>query len=173
MGKDTLASILTYHVVEGSVMSTDLVDGMVVTTLNTEDATVDLSDGVKINTATVVAADVEASNGVIHVIDSVLVPPGVDVAAFLSTCAPALDIPASAVAAGTFQTLVTALTAADLVGALSEPNGPYTVFAPQDDAFAALPDGLVDCLIKPENKDTLASILPYHVVEGSVMSTDL
>ena len=77
-----------------------------------------------------------------------------------------------AVANGSFNTLVAAVTAADLVETLSGP-GPFTVFAPTDDAFAALPEGLVDCLLLPENVDALKSILTYHVVSGAVMSTDL
>ncbi len=77
-----------------------------------------------------------------------------------------------AVANGSFETLVAAVTAADLVGTLSS-EGPFTVFAPTDDAFAALPDGLVDCLLLEENVDALSAILTYHVVGGDVMSTDL
>jgi len=77
-----------------------------------------------------------------------------------------------AVAAGSFDTLVAAVTAADLVDALSA-DGPLTVLAPTDDAFAALPAGLVDCLLLPENKEALTSILTYHVIEGAVMSGDL
>ena len=69
-----MTAILTYHVVAGKVMSTDLSDGMMAPTVQGGDLKVDLSDGVKIGTATVTAADVEASNGVIHVIDSVLLP---------------------------------------------------------------------------------------------------
>jgi uncharacterized surface protein with fasciclin (FAS1) repeats len=72
---ETLTSILTYHVVDGKVLSTDLSDGMTAPTLNGADITVDLSDGVKINDATVTTADVAASNGVIHIIDTVLLPP--------------------------------------------------------------------------------------------------
>jgi uncharacterized surface protein with fasciclin (FAS1) repeats len=83
---DPLTAILTYHVVDGSVMSTDLTDGPV-PTLQGEEITVDLTDGVTLNEdVAVAAADVEASNGVIHVIDGVLVPPSIDVAAFLETC---------------------------------------------------------------------------------------
>lgn len=83
---DALSAILTYHVVAGDVMSTDLTDGPVAT-VQGEEITVDLTDGVALNeSVTVVAADVEASNGVIHVIDGVLVPPSIDVAAFLETC---------------------------------------------------------------------------------------
>jgi len=77
-----------------------------------------------------------------------------------------------AVANGSFETLVAAVTAADLVDTLSS-EGPFTVFAPTDDAFAALPEGLVDCLLLEENVDTLTAILTYHVVSGEVLSTDL
>jgi uncharacterized surface protein with fasciclin (FAS1) repeats len=83
------------------------------------------------------------------------------------------DIPGTAVDAGIFNTLVAALGAADLVDALSEPNGPYTVFAPTDDAFAALPEELVPCLLRSKNKGALTNILLYHVVDGQVLSTDL
>jgi uncharacterized surface protein with fasciclin (FAS1) repeats len=82
------------------------------------------------------------------------------------------DIVDTAVAAGTFNTLAAALTAAGLVETLKGP-GPFTVFAPTDDAFAALPAGTVEDLLKPENKDKLVAILTYHVVPGKVMSTDL
>ena len=71
-----------------------------------------------------------------------------------------------------FSTLVAAVTAADLVETLSG-EGPFTVFAPTNDAFDALPDGTVESLTQPENKATLATILTYHVVEGEVLSTDL
>jgi len=84
-----------------------------------------------------------------------------------------VDIPSTAIAAGSFTTLVAALTAADLVSAIAEPNGPFTVFAPTDDAFAALPAGLVECLLEPDNKGALSAILTYHVVDGQVLSTDL
>lgn len=82
------------------------------------------------------------------------------------------DIVDTAVGAGDFETLVAAAKAADLVDTLKG-EGPYTVFAPTDEAFAALPDGTVETLLKPENKDQLAAILTYHVVPGKVMSGDL
>jgi len=82
------------------------------------------------------------------------------------------DIVDTAVAAGTFNTLAAALGAAGLVETLKG-DGPFTVFAPTDDAFAALPEGTVEDLLKPENKDQLTAILTYHVVAGKVMSTDL
>ena len=82
------------------------------------------------------------------------------------------DIVDPAVGAGTFTTLVAAVEAAGLVETLKGP-GPFTVFAPTDAAFAALPAGTVEDLLKPENKDQLVAVLTYHVVPGKVMSTDL
>ena len=83
-----------------------------------------------------------------------------------------MDIVQTAVANGSFKTLVAAVTAADLVATLSGP-GPFTVFAPTDDAFSALPAGTVESLIAPENKEKLTGILTYHVVAGTVMAGDL
>ncbi|WP_299298195.1 fasciclin domain-containing protein [uncultured Tateyamaria sp.] len=82
------------------------------------------------------------------------------------------DIVDTAASAGSFETLVAAVQAAGLVDTLKG-DGPFTVFAPTDAAFAALPEGTVETLLKPENKDQLAAILTYHVVPGKVMSTDL
>ncbi|MEM6597869.1 MAG: fasciclin domain-containing protein, partial [Cyanobacteria bacterium P01_C01_bin.69] len=75
-----------------------------------------------------------------------------------------------AIADGSFDTLVAAVQAADLAETLSAP-GPYTVFAPTDEAFAALPEGVLDALLLPENKDVLTQILTYHVVSGEVPSS--
>jgi len=95
-------------------------------------------------------------------------------ASFLSVPAFAADkdIVGTAVGAGNFTTLAAALTAAGLVETLKGP-GPFTVFAPTDAAFAALPAGTVEELLKPENKDKLIALLTYHVLAGKVMSTDL
>jgi uncharacterized surface protein with fasciclin (FAS1) repeats len=82
------------------------------------------------------------------------------------------DIVQTAVSNGSFNTLVTAVKAAGLVDTLKGP-GPFTVFAPTDDAFAKLPSGTVENLLKPENKKQLVSILTYHVVPGKVMSKDI
>ncbi|KGM46573.1 fasciclin domain-containing protein [Pseudooceanicola atlanticus] len=82
------------------------------------------------------------------------------------------DIVDTAADAGSFTTLLAAAEAAGLVETLKG-DGPFTVFAPTDDAFAALPEGTVDTLLMPENKDQLTAILTYHVVPGKVMSTDL
>ena len=94
------------------------------------------------------------------------------VASVMSLPAKAADIVDTAVGAGSFGTLVAAVQAAGLVETLKG-DGPFTVFAPTDEAFAALPDGTVDDLLKPENKDKLVAILTYHVVPGKVLSTDL
>jgi transforming growth factor-beta-induced protein len=110
------------------------------------------------NEAKIIITDIETSNGVIHVIDSVLLPP-----AKLS------DIVDTAVADGRFKTLAAALGAAGLVETLKG-EGPFTVFAPTDDAFAKLPAGTVETLLKPENLEQLKSILLYHVVSGKVLA---
>jgi len=107
------------------------------------------------------------------------VPSKTDLALILGismAAAPALaggsNIVDTATDAGSFTTLVAALGAADLAEVL-QGDGPFTVFAPTDEAFAALPEGTVENLLKPENKDQLVSILTYHVVPGIVKSTDL
>ena len=84
----------------------------------------------------------------------------------------ALDIIDTAASAGQFNTLVAAVEAADLVTTLKG-DGPFTVFAPTDEAFAALPEGTVENLLKPENKDQLVAVLTYHVVSGKIMSSDI
>lgn len=82
------------------------------------------------------------------------------------------DIVDTAVSAGAFNTLVAAVKAADLVETLKG-KGPFTVFAPNDEAFAKLPEGTIEDLLKPENKEKLIAILTYHVIPGKVMSTDI
>ncbi len=82
------------------------------------------------------------------------------------------DIVDTAISAGTFNTLAAALEAGDLVGTLKA-DGPYTVFAPNDEAFAKLPEGTVESLLLPENKDKLVAILTYHVVPGKVSAADV
>lgn len=82
------------------------------------------------------------------------------------------DIVDTAVGAGSFNTLAAALQAAGLVDALKG-DGPFTVFAPTDDAFAKLPEGTVESLLKPENVDQLKAVLTYHVVSGKIMASDI
>jgi uncharacterized surface protein with fasciclin (FAS1) repeats len=91
---------------------------------------------------------------------------------FSAVAAKAADIVDTAIAAGQFNTLVAAVQAAGLVDTLKS-EGPFTVFAPTDDAFAKLPAGTVESLLLPENRDTLVAILTYHVVPGKIMSADI
>ena len=155
----TLVDILTYHVYSGSVESSAVTDGLTVTMLNGDEATFTVADGaVSIGDATVTLADVPASNGVIHVIDKVLMPP-----------ADVLDIPATAASTGAHDSLVAALTQANLVSAL-QADGPFTVFAPTDAAFAAAGIDLASFDTDEENA-TLVDILTYHVYSGSVESS--
>jgi transforming growth factor-beta-induced protein len=163
---ETLTNILLYHVVSGKVMAADVVtlDGKTAdtafagnsVTVSIKDGNVFLNDNVQ-----VIITDIETSNGVIHVIDTVLLP-----------AAPAADIVDTAVADGRFTTLVAAVQAAGLVDTLKG-AGPFTVFAPTDAAFAKLPAGTVENLLKPENLETLKNILLYHVVSGQVMAADV
>ena len=90
----------------------------------------------------------------------------------LVSTARAADIVDTAASAGSFNTLVAAVKAADLVDTLKGP-GPFTVFAPTDEAFAKLPKGTLEDLLKPENKTKLQNILKYHVVPGKVMAADV
>jgi len=92
--------------------------------------------------------------------------------AFSSSLVKAQDIVDTAIAAGQFETLVAAVQAAGLVETLKG-EGPFTVFAPTDEAFAALPAGTVANLLKPENKDQLIAVLTYHVIPGAVMAADI
>ena len=184
---ETLANILTYHVVGGKVMSTDLSNGMRATALNGGILAFSISEGnVSVNGAKVVLADVPVSNGVIHVIDKVMIPPAgeicydpvshtVDVSKTADTCdkswIPSVDIPTTAAATTVHTSLVAALEKANLTTTLRG-QGPFTVFAPTDEAFAAAGINLDD-YDTDEKITALASILTYHVVSGKVMSTDL
>merc|ERR1712176_1460550 len=165
--KETLSKVLTYHVVAGEVMSTDLVAGEVGTVAG-ENIMVSLDNGVMINDSTVTATDIEASNGVIHVIDTVLIPE--EVSQMLAPPMP--NLVEIAQGSEDFSTLVDLVVTADLVDTLSGP-GPFTVFAPTNEAFAKLPTDVVTFLTADENKETLSKVLTYHVVAGEVMSTDL
>jgi len=155
----TLSDILLYHVYSGSVAAADVTDGLTVAMVNGDDATFAVAaDGtVSIGDAKVTTADVQSSNGIIHVIDAVLTPPA---------DAPTLDIPATAQSTGVHTALVAALTQANLVAAL-QADGPFTVFAPTDEAFTAAGIDL-STFDTPEENATLADILTYHVYAGAV-----
>jgi transforming growth factor-beta-induced protein len=157
--KAKLAAILTYHVVPGKVMAKDVVKVTGAKSLNGQRIDVKVNGStVMVDGAKVISTDIACTNGVIHVIDSVILPADG-------------NIPAVADKAGSFKTLLAAAKAAGLVDALSGDKA-LTVFAPTDAAFAKLPAGTVESLLKPENKDKLAAILLYHVVEGRVYSED-
>ena len=152
-----LADILLYHVVSGTALSTDLTEGPI-TTLNGDDINVSFNGGnVFINDAQVTVADIETDNGVVHVIDAVMIPPVVTV----------VDV---VVNSPDHNILEAAVIAAELADDLSG-AGPFTVFAPTDDAFAALGTVVDDLLLDPTG--ALADILLYHVVSGTALSTDL
>ncbi|MCY2963733.1 MAG: fasciclin domain-containing protein [Planctomycetota bacterium] len=158
--KKQLIAVLTYHVVPGKVLAADVVKLDAAATVNGQRVDIKVDEGnVQIDSANVITADILCSNGVIHVIDQVILPS-------------ADNIPQTAEKAGVFKTLLAAAKAAGLVEALSS-DKPLTIFAPTDDAFAALPKGTVETLLKPENKEKLAGILKYHVVAGRVFSSDL
>lgn len=155
-----LQAILTYHVVAGKVKAADVVKLTGARTVQGQQVDIAVKDGkVSVDGANVIKTDIESSNGVIHVIDSVILPAD-------------KDIVDTAVGAGSFNTLVAAVKAAGLVDTLKS-KGPFTVFAPTDEAFAKLPEGTIANLLKPENKDQLVAILTYHVVAGKVMASDV
>jgi transforming growth factor-beta-induced protein len=170
----SLTEVLTYHVVSGTVLAETVVGLTSAATLQGEEVTIKVIDpnrppltigNVMIDGATVLITDIIGSNGVIHVIDSVILP--TEIAASLSSPEVTKTIVDIAVEDGRFETLVAALQAADLVSTLSG-EGPFTVFAPTDDAFAALPEGTVDNLLA--DIPALTNVLTYHVVAGSVLA---
>ena len=157
-GKATLTDILLYHVVSGSVASSALTDGMIATAVNGDDLTFTIGQSVMVNDANVILADVEASNGIVHVIDKVLMPP-----------ADLVDIPTVAQGTGIHDSLVAAVIQANLLSTL-QGEGPFTVFAPTDDAFAASGIDLA-ALNTDEGLALLTDVLLYHVVSGAVPSS--
>jgi len=164
--KEALKKVLFYHVVAGNVMAKDVVTLKEAKTLQGSAAKITIKDGkVMVDNANVVKTDIACTNGVIHVIDSVILPPAEEAAAPGTI----VDV---AVADGRFTTLVAAVQAAGLAETLSG-EGPFTVFAPTDDAFAKLPAGTLDELLKPESKQALTDILFYHVASGKVSAADV
>ena len=162
LDNEALSAILTYHVAGDSVMSTDLSYGQVITTLNGGDVTVSIMDGtVMINDATVIVADLVGANGVVHVIDAVLLPPAPQPATVVEIIVNSPD----------HTVLETAVIAAGLDDDLSG-EGPFTVFAPTDAAFAALPAGALEGLLA-DPTGALADLLLYHVAGAAALSTDL
>ena len=154
---DLLSRVLTFHVVAGAaVLSTELSDGQTFTTVEGGTLTVGLSGGgVSINDATVITPDVEASNGVVHIIDGVLLPGG-------------NDAYETAVLTGGTTTLASAVLAAELADDLSGP-GPFTIFAPDNAAFAALPAYTLNALLDAGNIEILQKVLGFHVIAGQAI----
>ncbi|MGB2169208.1 MAG: fasciclin domain-containing protein, partial [Poseidonia sp.] len=159
-GKAALTDILLYHVVSGNVPSSDVAECGTATAVNGDILSFGVGDAVTVNGATVTLPDVATSNGVIHVIDKVLTP----------TDTPN-DIPRTAQCTGIHDSLVAAVIQAELLETL-QGEGPFTVFAPTDQAFT---DAGIDLasLDTPEGKAALSDILLYHVVFGEVPSTAL
>ena len=156
-----LTKALLYHVLGAEVLSNTLTDGQTATTVFGQDITVSINAMMEvfINTAQVTAPDLDATNGVVHVIDQVLLPPNLTVA----------DV---VINSTVHTTLEGAVIAADLVGALSDLNGNFTVFAPTDDAFAAFDAATLTILT--DNADTkLKNALLYHVLGAEVLSSTL
>merc|ERR1712203_205474 len=181
--KAQLVDILTYHVLPEQVLSKDLkffqraatVEGKNVHIYNNPFGTYKgvfvTPDGKTFNKVT--AADNLATNGVAHIIDGVLLPPAASVELTEADGPePTVNIVELAQSVPDLSTLVAAVVAGDLAETLSSP-GPFTVFAPTNDAFGKLPAGTVDTLLKPENKAQLVDILTYHVLPAQVKSTDL
>ena len=159
-GKDALANLLKYHVVPGTVLAADVENCMTATAVNGQPLSFSVSDTVMVNNAVVTATDAMASNGVIHVIDTVLTP----------TDTPN-NIAATAGCTNVHTSLLAALVQAELAETLGG-EGPFTVFAPTDDAFAAANIDLED-YDTPEGKQALRNILLYHVYNGTVNGADV
>jgi uncharacterized surface protein with fasciclin (FAS1) repeats len=167
-----LTDILLYHVVSGEVLAEQALELGEAETLQGQSVEITFDEGnilipgglAFVNDARIRITDIQASNGVIHVIDRVILPSEETEEESMGSI---VDI---AVADGRFTTLVAALQAAELVETLSG-DGPFTVFAPTDDAFAKLPEGTVEGLL--EDIPALTDILLYHVVSGEVLAADV
>ncbi|HET6445692.1 MAG TPA: fasciclin domain-containing protein [candidate division Zixibacteria bacterium] len=173
-----LKDILLYHVAEGVFPAETIVTLESATTIQGEPVAIKVVDGkVLLNdSATVIITDIKASNGIIHVIDTVILPPSIVAAAAEEQMAEEEMIDAKSIAEiavedGRFTTLVAALEAAGLVDTFAG-EGEFTVFAPVDDAFAALPEGTVEALLE-DPEGALTNILLYHVIAGIVKAEDV
>lgn len=154
--KAKLAGILTYHVVPAKLMAAQVTSTPGAATVNGQWIVFAASPaGATVDGAKIAKTDIACSNGVIHVIDTVILPADKNIAQVAE--------------AQGFKTLLAAAKAAGLAETLGS-SGPFTVFAPTDAAFAKLPAGTLESLLKPENKDKLARILKHHIVEGRVYS---
>ncbi len=163
MDTDKLSNILTYHVISGEVPASTAISlaGTKVAMVNGDEVGLSMpGDSLLINTVTVTTTDIMADNGIIHVIDAVLLPPA-------DMMEPTMNIVETAVANGSFTTLVTALQATSLDAVLADESTDFTVFAPTDDAFALIDEKTMSTLLA--NPDVLSSILLQHVVSGAAV----
>lgn len=155
--RQKLADILTYHVIPGKVQAKEVIKQRGAIAVNGQRVDIRFDEeGLKVDGAKVSTTDILCDNGVIHVIDSVILPGKA-------------TIPEIAKDSGTFEILLAAAKAAGLADVLGS-TGPFTVFAPTDEAFEKLSKGTVEMLLKPENKSKLVDILKYHVIPGRVYS---
>jgi len=157
--RELLRTILKHHVLLGAVSSGDLLNRRSVNSAIGQQLSVD-DLAQTVGDASIVATDVAFDGGVVHVVDKVLMPETRSIAAI-------------AVETDQLQTLVAAVKAAGLVDQFGPENGPWTVFAPVDSAFAALPEGTVESLLEPGNRRALAGVLGLHVVPGRIAARDL
>lgn len=176
--KEQLKSILLYHVAAGSNKASDVLSKSSIPTAQGQSVAVD-AENAKINDSAIVKTDILASNGVIHEIDAVLLPPTAPSASADASVADekepvimAKTLTATLAAEPRFSILVAAVQAAGLAETLSG-STEFTVFAPSNKAFEALPAGTVESLLKPENKEQLKAILLYHVAPGSLKAGDV
>lgn len=176
---ETLSSILLYHVIGGvAVDSTTALSlvGQPVTTANGADVELSLVDGqLFVNDSAVTAVDIVASNGIIHVIDSVLIPPTAQPEEPVVDAEPVQEVPAGTIldiarSNDNFSTLVAAVEATGLDGALGHPGDTYTVFAPTNEAFAVLGQDTIETLLA--DPDTLRDILLLHVIPGTIVDAE-
>ena len=162
---DTLTDILTYHVISGEVDAAAAIAsvGNLVEMVNGDKVGLSLDgENLLVNVATVTITDIQADNGIIHVIDAVLMP-------LADRAEPTMNIVDTAIAAGSFDTLISVLQATGLDSALADESRSFTVFAPTDEAFAMISAETIAALLA--NPDVLTDILLQHVVEAEVLST--
>jgi uncharacterized surface protein with fasciclin (FAS1) repeats len=159
---DRLTNVLLYHVISGSAVDSigaTAAFGTDIEMANGDMASIDIVDGtLKINGSNVIIKDIVAANGIIHVIDAVLAPPSAGPGTIVEVAA----------ANGAFTTLLTAVEAAELTGALLDPTADLTVFAPTDDAFAAVDSAALEALLA--DQAALSNVLLYHLYQGQVDS---
>lgn len=156
-----LQAILKFHVVSGKVLAKDVVKLSKAKTVLGKDLSIKVKDGqVWVSGAKVIGTDIKCSNGVVHLIDSVMIPPK------------GKTIVETAAGNKNFSTLVSLVKKAGLVETLNS-KGPFTVFAPTNDAFKKLPEATVKALLSAKGKKDLVNVLKYHVVPGKVKAADV